>query len=88
MPSQALPPHAVAALLEEYGVPQARAASVDTLENVAGAFDDMGVAPVVLKAGGLLHKSDAGGVVLGLRDARSTSTRCGSGASRTPTSKR
>ena len=72
MPPQALPPAAVAALLERHGVPQARAAAVDSLADIAGAFAGVGVAPVVLKAGGLLHKSDAGGVVLGLRDAQST----------------
>ncbi|TQN38062.1 acyl-CoA synthetase (NDP forming) [Blastococcus colisei] len=69
MPLQALPPAQVAALLEGVGVPQARSTTVDSVEDVAAAFTGLGVRPVVLKAGGLLHKTDAGGVVLGLRDA-------------------
>jgi acyl-CoA synthetase (NDP forming) len=70
--SQALAPSQVAALLEEVGVPQARAVLVDSVDDVVGAFEAMGATPVVLKAGGLLHKSDAAGVVLQLRDAPST----------------
>jgi acyl-CoA synthetase (NDP forming) len=64
---QALPPAQVAAHLEAAGIPQARSVSVAALDQVADAFAGLGVAPVVLKAGGLLHKTDAGGVVLGLR---------------------
>jgi acyl-CoA synthetase (NDP forming) len=69
---RALGPPEVAVLLEDAGVPQVRAASVDSVAEVAGAFRAVGGTPVVLKAGGLLHKSDAGGVVLGLPDAPST----------------
>ncbi len=36
---------------------------------VAAAFDELGVERVVLKAAGLVHKTDDGGVVLGLEDA-------------------
>ncbi|WRL64181.1 acetate--CoA ligase family protein [Blastococcus brunescens] len=50
-------------------MPQARIVAVDSADDVAAAFTGLGVRPVVLKAGGLLHKTDAGGVVLGLRDA-------------------
>lgn len=71
MPLQALPPVDVATLLEKEGVPQARSATVESVDDVAAAFAGLGVQPVVLKAGGLLHKTDAGGVVLGLRDAAS-----------------
>jgi acyl-CoA synthetase (NDP forming) len=64
---QALPPAQVAALLERAGIRQARSASAGSVAEVADAFTGLGVTPVVLKAGGLLHKSDVGGVVLGLR---------------------
>ena len=67
MQLQALPPAQVAALLEGAEIPQARSASATSLAEVADAFARLGVTPVVLKAGGLLHKTDAGGVVLGLR---------------------
>ncbi|WNV74185.1 acetate--CoA ligase family protein [Geodermatophilus sp. DSM 44513] len=69
MPHQALPPAQVAALLGSAGVSLARSASVDDVAGVGAAFAELGAAPVVLKAGGLLHKTDAGGVVLGLRSA-------------------
>ncbi|TFV64759.1 hypothetical protein E4P41_00530 [Geodermatophilus sp. DF01-2] len=67
MQPQALPPAQVTALLEGAGIPQARSASVAALDEVPGAFAGLGTTPIVLKAGGLLHKTDAGGVVLGLR---------------------
>jgi acyl-CoA synthetase (NDP forming) len=56
-------------LLAAGGVPfvASRTVGADT-DDVVAAADDLGY-PVVLKALGLLHKSDAGGVVLGLRDA-------------------
>ena len=66
-----LSPGAVSARLAAAGVSLARAATVGAVEEVADAFTALGVTPVVLKAGGLLHKSDSGGVVLGLTDAAS-----------------
>ena len=49
------------------GVPFAAARIVSTREGAAAAAAELGY-PVVLKALGALHKSDAGGVVLGLAD--------------------
>jgi acetate---CoA ligase (ADP-forming) len=54
-------------LLAAGGVPFAPARTVATPDEAAAAADDLGY-PVALKALGLLHKSDAGGVVLGLPD--------------------
>jgi acyl-CoA synthetase (NDP forming) len=54
-------------LLAAGGVPFAAARMVATPEQAAAAADELGY-PVALKALGLLHKSDAGGVVLGLGD--------------------
>ncbi|MDP9400836.1 MAG: acetate--CoA ligase family protein, partial [Actinomycetota bacterium] len=58
---------AVRDLLAAAGVPFAAARTVATLEEALAAARELGF-PVVLKALGLLHKSDAGGVVLGLAD--------------------
>jgi acyl-CoA synthetase (NDP forming) len=66
-----LPPDEVASLLDAAGLPQASSAAAGSASEAVSAFEAMGVTPVVLKAGGLLHKSDAGGVVLGLTDAAS-----------------
>jgi acetate---CoA ligase (ADP-forming) len=54
-------------LLAAGGVPFAPARTVATPDEAAAAADDLGY-PVALKALGLLHKSDTGGVVLGLPD--------------------
>jgi acetate---CoA ligase (ADP-forming) len=54
-------------LLAAGGVRFAPARVVTTPDEAAEAAAELGY-PVVLKALGLLHKSDAGGVVLGLRD--------------------
>jgi acetate---CoA ligase (ADP-forming) len=54
-------------LLAAGGVPFAPARTVATPDEAAAVADDLGY-PVALKALGLLHKSDAGGVVLGLPD--------------------
>ena len=51
----------------EAGVPFGEARTVTGREEVLAAAGELGY-PVVLKALGLLHKSDAGGVVVGLRD--------------------
>jgi acyl-CoA synthetase (NDP forming) len=56
------------ALLEPGGVRFAHARTVTTATEAVAAAAELGY-PVVLKALGLLHKSDAGGVALGLRDA-------------------
>jgi len=55
-------------LLAEAGVPFVSARSAHTREDVLAAAAEVGY-PVVLKALGLLHKSDAGGVRVGLADA-------------------
>lgn len=57
--------------LHAAGLPFAATETAASLDDVAAAFGRLGVCPVVLKAGGLLHKSDAGGVVVGLADADS-----------------
>ena len=54
-------------LLSDGGVPFAAQETVSTLAHAREAAAAIGY-PVVLKALGLLHKSDAGGVVLGLAD--------------------
>ncbi len=54
-------------LLAAAGIEFAEARRVRTLEDARGAARGLGY-PVVLKAVGLLHKSDAGGVVLGIGD--------------------
>lgn len=56
-------------LLEGVGIRVARSLMVDDVEKVGAAFDQLGVDRVVLKAAGLLHKTDDGGVVLDLTDA-------------------
>ncbi|MET0836646.1 MAG: CoA-binding protein, partial [Thermoleophilaceae bacterium] len=60
------------ALLAAGGVPFADARTVETAEEATAAAEEIGY-PVVLKALGLLHKSDAGGVVTGLADERALS---------------
>jgi acetate---CoA ligase (ADP-forming) len=56
-------------LLRAYGIPAARACPAGTADGALAAAAEIGY-PVVLKTGqpGIAHKSDAGGVVLGLRD--------------------
>jgi acyl-CoA synthetase (NDP forming) len=54
-------------LLAAAGVPFAVAATVTSADDAGAVAARIGY-PVVLKALGTLHKSDAGGVVLGLRD--------------------
>jgi acyl-CoA synthetase (NDP forming) len=73
LPAAAEPPAggyaAARALLADGGVPFAPARVVDGADRAAGAAAEIGY-PVVLKALGVLHKSDVGGVVTGLRDER------------------
>ena len=56
-------------LLRDYGIAAARTLTADSPAGALAAAADIGY-PVVLKTGepGIAHKSDAGGVVLGLRD--------------------
>ena len=67
-----LPGPAVSALLGAYGVPLAAERRVSSADEALAAAEELGY-PVVLKgeAPTLLHKSDAGAVVVGLRDAHS-----------------
>lgn len=58
---------AARALLAGAGLPFAGARTVTRAAEAAAAARELGY-PVVLKALGMLHKSDAGGVALGLRD--------------------
>jgi len=60
-------------LLAEAGVPFGAARSAHTRDDVLAAAAEVGY-PVVLKALGLLHKSDAGGVRVGLADADALAT--------------
>jgi len=55
-------------LVASAGIPLAEARPVQSEDAALAAADELGY-PVVLKALGLVHKSDAGGVALGLRDA-------------------
>ncbi len=55
--------------LAEAGIAFAAARTVRGSEEALAAAEELGF-PVVVKALGLLHKSDAGGVVVGLRDRR------------------
>ena len=54
-------------LLRDYGVPAARAASASTLEEALAAAEEIGY-PVALKTDepGIAHKTDVGGVLLGV----------------------
>ena len=63
-----LPPEVTAALLRCYGIPLAELVPVHSEDEAAAAFAAGGGVPVVLKADvpGLVHKTDAGGVELGL----------------------
>jgi acyl-CoA synthetase (NDP forming) len=60
------------ALLADYGVPVVEAARADTLEDAIGAAERIGF-PVALKTAtpGITHKSDVGGVRLGVDDSPS-----------------
>ncbi len=54
-------------LLADYGIPVARSRTAHDLAEVLTAADDVGY-PVALKTLGADHKSDVGGVVLGIAD--------------------
>jgi acyl-CoA synthetase (NDP forming) len=55
------------ALLADYGIPAAPMRAASDEESVSAAAHALGF-PVVMKTAGLAHKSDVGGVVLGLDD--------------------
>jgi acetate---CoA ligase (ADP-forming) len=63
------------ALLAAGGVPFVPARTVSDEDQAAAAAAELGY-PVVLKALGLLHKSDVGGVVTGVRDEGELRTAC------------
>ena len=69
------------AALAHAGVPFGASRAAATRDEAVGAAHELGY-PVVLKALGALHKSDAGGVVLGLRGRRGG--RRGRGGARRP----
>lgn len=60
---------AARAALAEAGVPFGAARTVTTRKDALAGAEELGY-PVVLKALGLVHKSDAGGVAIGLRNER------------------
>jgi acyl-CoA synthetase (NDP forming) len=66
-----LGPDEAAARLSAAGVKLPGSAVAATAADVAAAFATVGAGTVVLKAAGLVHKTDADGVVLGLTDAAS-----------------
>ncbi len=60
-------------LLADYGVPVVQSRSAHSLSETLAAADEIGY-PVALKTLGAAHKSDVGGVVLGLTDGAALST--------------
>jgi succinyl-CoA synthetase beta subunit len=54
-------------MLADYGVPVVRSATATDLEGVLAAADHLGY-PVVLKTAAASHKTEVGGVALGIRD--------------------
>ena len=73
-----LAPADVLALLAETGVPHVETRVVDSAEAALAAASEAGAGPFVLKAGGLLHKSDSGGVTVGLADPEAVGAAAGS----------
>lgn len=66
-PNGYLPPVAIQALMDACGIPRAGEAVVTTRDSAAEAASKLGF-PVVMKVVGPVHKSDVGGVVLGVKD--------------------
>ncbi|HTX88835.1 MAG TPA: acetate--CoA ligase family protein [Bacteroidales bacterium] len=62
-----LPPSAVAELLDASGIPRAGEEVARTVEEAVAAAVKLGY-PVVMKVVGPVHKSDVGGVVLGVKN--------------------
>src|SRR5262249_4772263 len=59
----------VSTLLAAYGIPCARAELAKTPDDVAHAYAEMGVAAALkIVSPDILHKSDVGGVALGIQD--------------------
>lgn len=67
MAASVLMPMQVEDLLATVAVPYVRTIAVQHAPGLADAFAELDTPRVVLKAGGLLHKTDHGGVVVGLR---------------------
>jgi acyl-CoA synthetase (NDP forming) len=63
-------------VLAAYGIPVVESRSADSLDQVLAAADGLGY-PVALKTVGVLHKTEAGGVVLGLVDEAALTTAYG-----------
>lgn len=60
-------------LLAAYGIPVVESRQADSLEETLAAADAVGY-PVALKTVGVLHKTEAGGVVLGIADETALTT--------------
>jgi acyl-CoA synthetase (NDP forming) len=73
--------HASFALLADYGIAIAATGVADDLDDVLAVADTVGY-PVALKTSAADHKSDVGGVVLGIADAAALSKAYGSMADR------
>lgn len=73
-----LSPMTTTALLETYGIPTARLIEAYDADSACDAADTLGY-PVALKAAGdaILHKTDVGGVLLGLVDAEAVAAAYG-----------
>lgn len=65
-----LPPSAVRSLLDGAGIPRAGEATCGTADIAVSQAERLGF-PVVMKVVGPVHKSDVGGVVLNVKDAKS-----------------
>lgn len=65
-----LPPSAVRSLLDGAGIPRAGESTCGTAEVAVSQAERLGF-PVVMKVVGPVHKSDVGGVVLNVKDAKS-----------------
>jgi acyl-CoA synthetase (NDP forming) len=72
-----LDPTETARMLEAFGIPMAKIRMAKTAEDAAAAARELGF-PVAVKAVGptILHKTDVGGVCLGLTDARAVVAAC------------
>jgi acyl-CoA synthetase (NDP forming) len=68
-------------VLAAYGIPVVASRSADSLDQARAAADAVGY-PVALKTVGVLHKTEAGGVVLGLTDEAALTAAYGAMAQR------
>ncbi len=68
-PEGYLAPEQVQDLLDAAGIPRAGEAVADTLEDALKAAESLGY-PLVMKVVGPVHKSDVGGVVLNIKNAK------------------